>query len=50
VLRLDDVYIWMYYTDQGMDGSTAIGVVKCECGDMCGEDCTFVRDTVNINF
>lgn len=37
VLWLDDDCILMYYTGQGLDKSTVIGLVKSECGHM-GED------------
>mmetsp|Transcript_9894 Transcript_9894/g.15226 ORF Transcript_9894/g.15226 Transcript_9894/m.15226 type:complete len:456 (-) Transcript_9894:51-1418(-) len=36
VLRLDDGSLRMYYTGQGTDGSTAIGVAKCAPEDHVG--------------
>jgi len=49
VIRLDDGSVRMYYTGQGdgKDGKTAIGVAKCENGDIGGENCVFVRENIS---
>jgi len=47
VVRLDDGSTRMYYTGQGNDGATAIGVAM-HAGDSAGDEVTFVRE--NINF
>ena len=44
MIRLDDGTCRMYYTGQGSDGSTAIGVAKL------GEDGVWKREQVHLSF
>jgi len=46
LLRLDDGTTRMYYTGQGKDGSTAIGVAKCEDNEVT----EFVREQAVVTF
>ncbi|GKZ00687.1 hypothetical protein MPSEU_001020800 [Mayamaea pseudoterrestris] len=47
VLRIDDGSLRMYYTGQGPDGSTAIGVAKLVTGSSSGE---WTREQATISF
>lgn len=47
ILRLDDGTMRMYYTGQGADGSTAIGVAKCTENGSTGE---WMREQAEFTF
>lgn len=49
LVRLDDGYSRMYYSGQGPNGETAIGVAKCDAGDECKER-SWTREQAQLSF
>ena len=49
LVRLDDGYSRMYYSGQGPNGETAIGVAKCDAGEECKEG-SWSREQAQLSF